>query len=270
MRQSTPRIAFGRAGRIALLPLDGPITEHAHPHAHVIFKFDGPDAFFLVNGHVLPLRDDTVVFVDPWVLHAGISIEASETTRLLALYINVDEVGAGGAIGALPGRVFEHSCQALLPDLRDMAVRIGEGMLASTLGESDVGAFFSQLKERFCMSAAKKPPHRMLDFRIRRVLLHLHEKPSEPLDGETCIRLAGLSRSRFFELFRESMGVSPRVYANALRLEKAIEQLVDGTKDIKTLSEDLGFSAPPHLTRFFQRHLGSSPREFRRGLISTQ
>ena len=74
----------------------------------------------------------------------------------------------------------------------------------------------------------------------------------------------GLSRAHFFALFHRCTGVTPNVYLNVLRMERAIGDLSSRKSSLTDISYDLGFSAPAHFTRFFRQHLGITPSEYRR------
>ena len=76
-------------------------------------------------------------------------------------------------------------------------------------------------------------------------------------------RDAGLSRSHFFRLFEASVGVPPKVYLNVVRMEKAVDAVLNRSVNISEISHQLGFAEPAHFTRFFRNHSGVSPREFR-------
>jgi AraC-like DNA-binding protein len=57
--------------------------------------------------------------------------------------------------------------------------------------------------------------------------------------------------------------MTPHVYLNLLRMELAVQSVVHSESNFATVSDDLGFSAPSHFTRFFRDHAGVSPSEFR-------
>jgi transcriptional regulator GlxA family with amidase domain len=116
------------------------------------------------------------------------------------------------------------------------------------------------------LGEAQRADPRPSDFRIRRAIAYMRARPGNALDIDACAALGGLSRSRFFELFRACTGVSPRVYGNSLCIEAAIELLGTTTMPIHTIAERLGFTAASHFTRFFLQHLGSTPKAFRSGV----
>jgi AraC-like DNA-binding protein len=77
------------------------------------------------------------------------------------------------------------------------------------------------------------------------------------------VRGAGLSRAQFFRLFETSLGVSPKLYLNVVRMERALDAVMREDTPLGELSERFGFPEPAHFTRFFRDHAGVSPREFR-------
>ena len=80
-------ILRGRFGRVALLDMDTSLVDHAHPHYHLIFKADGPDQNFVVEGRPVPLRSDMLVAVNSWQQHEYVHRHGAERTLFLALYI---------------------------------------------------------------------------------------------------------------------------------------------------------------------------------------
>ena len=110
----TARIATSQFGRIAVLRLGAPIVEHVHPHAHVLIKLSGPDGLFEVDGVNCPLRDDTVVLVDPWAPHAAPAAVSGSVTNILALNIAL-ESDLDRRVAGRPTRqkVFGERCREL-------------------------------------------------------------------------------------------------------------------------------------------------------------
>jgi AraC-like DNA-binding protein len=72
-----------------------------------------------------------------------------------------------------------------------------------------------------------------------------------------------LSRAHFFRLFESTVGVPPKVYLNVVRMEQAVNAVLNQSENVSDISHQLGFAEPAHFTRFFRNHSGVSPREFR-------
>ena len=77
-------------------------------------------------------------------------------------------------------------------------------------------------------------------------------------------RAAGLSRPHFFKLFRQHMGVTPNLYLNTLRAERAIGDLTGSSKTVADIAAEVGFSSQASFSRFFASNVGIPPSEYRR------
>ena len=66
---------------------------------------------------------------------------------------------------------------------------------------------------------------------------------------------------RFFEQFRRCVGVSPQQYLRWRRMARATQRLSDRGVAVAEVAGELGFTAPGHFSRFFEQHIGFTPRE---------
>ncbi|YCA13389.1 helix-turn-helix transcriptional regulator [Bacillus sp. AK128] len=65
-------------------------------------------------------------------------------------------------------------------------------------------------------------------------------------------------------LFQENIGTSPAKYINALRIEKAKEQLKRTNHGITSIAFECGFGSLSTFERAFKRIYHCSPQEFRK------
>ena len=77
-------------------------------------------------------------------------------------------------------------------------------------------------------------------------------------------REAGLSRPHFYKLFRQQVGVTPNIYLNSLRMERAIERLTGTNEAVAAIGLDLGFSSQASFSRFFIANGVVPPSTYRR------
>jgi AraC-like DNA-binding protein len=253
-----------------LLALGDHIVEHVHPHAHALIKLEGPDSHFTVAGCAHPVRDDTLIAIDPWIPHAGPTGAAVGVTRVLALYIDISDPAAATQGHPLTARkaVFRDACCTLSPPLRQAAHTLGDRMSKGCATSDEVGLLAQLLMSAYGQSQSLAPSvQTQMDFRIRRVLRQMQHDLKFAQDVNACASVACLSRSHFFHLFRQNTGVSPQLFFNALRLELAMELLGSSSEPIHSVAEQLGFGAAGHFTRFFLHHTGSTPRAYRRGAL---
>ena len=109
------------------------------------------------------------------------------------------------------------------------------------------------------------PAQGFVDFRIRRAVEQMQDNPDQQYDLDALARSVGLSRSRFNVLFKDTVGVGPGIYGNAIRIEAAVSALADRAS-AQDVAADLGFSSPGNFNRFFRYHTGVSPAKFKRAL----
>lgn len=51
---------------------------------------------------------------------------------------------------------------------------------------------------------------------------------------------------------------------NLIRMEEAVDAVLNQSASVCKTSNQIGFTEPAHLTRFFRNRAGVSPREFRK------
>ena len=89
------------------------------------------------------------------------------------------------------------------------------------------------------------------DYRVRKSLKILRDAVGDEVDMETVARAVGLSRPHFFKLFKQQMGITPNLFLNTLRSEKAIETLIGSDRTVADIAEDSGFLQPGELFALF-------------------
>jgi AraC-like DNA-binding protein len=105
---------------------------------------------------------------------------------------------------------------------------------------------------------------RPIDYRIRKALAYIHDHAVENPKVDDIARRVGLSRSRFFEQFRNCVGTSPQHYLDCSRVSIAARLLSSTNRPLIELADQLGYQNHSNFTRFFTQHVGVSPSEFRR------
>ncbi len=98
--------------------------------------------------------------------------------------------------------------------------------------------------------------------RISRALAAMHDEPGRVWRNADLALVAGLSLSRFAELFAETVGETPMAYLRRWRLILARRDLAGGAR-VKAVARRLGYSSPEALSRAFQAEYGRAPRDIR-------
>ncbi len=102
-----------------------------------------------------------------------------------------------------------------------------------------------------------------VDQRLRKVMDHVIRNLEKRLTLENLSEIAGLSVSRLGHRFRELMGVSPMVYIERQRMERAKQLLVMTGLSIKEISHHVGYDSQFYFSLRFKKATDTSPTSYR-------
>lgn len=100
----------------------------------------------------------------------------------------------------------------------------------------------------------------------RRCLELLRARLSEDISLDELAAEAQLSPFHFARMFKQSLGVPPRVYLTRLRMEKAREMLEQTDLPVTQIALEVGYSSNQVLARVFLKHQRMSPTGYRRAV----
>jgi AraC-like DNA-binding protein len=92
----------------------------------------------------------------------------------------------------------------------------------------------------------------------------LHDCFADDLSADDLARAVGLSRFQLYRQFRERYGIPPSAYLRQVRLREARRRLAEG-EAIAEVAFATGFADQSHLTRWFRRTYGITPRVYQQG-----
>ena len=98
---------------------------------------------------------------------------------------------------------------------------------------------------------------------LRNVLVAVHENPAYAWQVADMAQKAGLSRAAFAQRFKELLGDTPANYVTKVRIQKAMELLVQTEESIERISETVGYATGFALSKAFKRICGVSPHQYR-------
>jgi AraC-like DNA-binding protein len=113
--------------------------------------------------------------------------------------------------------------------------------------------------------AAPTPSGGGVPARVRELL---HDRFAEDLSADDLARAMGLSRFQLYRQFRERYGVAPSAYLRQVRLREARRRLAAGAAIVE-VALATGFADQSHLTRWFRRTYGITPRVYQHGRSGT-
>jgi AraC-like DNA-binding protein len=169
---------------------------------------------------------------------------------------------------------FQNRLKLGVEELGRLALLIGEleSELRSRAGGSHflATAHFMRILGWLARAYSRIPAtqRRPLD-QISRLLGHLEQHSAGSLSVEGLAKVARMSPSSLFRLFRHHVGRSPVDYLIRLRIGRAADMLRRETSRISEISEAVGFTDSNYFSRQFHRVMGVSPRAYRRGSRET-
>lgn len=263
-------VLHGDFGRAALYRIDRPMVMHAHREGHLLFHLGGANGDLMIGDSRVLLDDAAGAAISPWEPHSFDLVGGGACLNLV-LYIKPMwflETSRSAEFALSFGR----------PSIRrtrhvEQAVKRLTGLLLDAESPSLFDGYLFEMAslcfEQSWRGMADRDAlaigrGRFSDYRVRRSLRLMQENLTEDMEMDWLAREAGLSRPHFFKLFRRQMGITPNLYLNTLRAERAIADLMHSVKSVTEISFDLGFSSQASFTRFFSSNVGIPPSDYRR------
>ncbi len=263
----------GAFGRAVIYQLNRPISTHAHREGHLVFHLDGPSAWSRLHRGAALLSPNSIAAINPWEQHEFIPGDRHAGSRFLILYISPAWYSEAGRNSEIPLR-FGQPEVAMTPRISNVLtglhyVLLGEGpnLCIDTAIYDLVSACFTQSWNGLGAPRAPRLAAPLLDFRVRKSLDLIATRVGADFEFDDLARDAGLSRQHFYKLFREQVGVTPHIYLNTLRMERAIDCLTKTDQSVIDISLSLGFGSHSGFTRFFSQNVGVAPAEYRRAAV---
>jgi AraC family transcriptional regulator len=104
-------------------------------------------------------------------------------------------------------------------------------------------------------------------WRLKRALELLESDLCEAPSLTELARHLQLHPTSFCRAFKQSTGLTPHRYLLSHRINCAKEMMKDHTRSMTEIALDCGFSSSSQFSLVFRRIVGTSPREYRRGLL---
>ena len=101
------------------------------------------------------------------------------------------------------------------------------------------------------------------DPRLSGSLVAIHDNPERLWNNEDLAHVAGLSLSRFVELFQQRVGDTPASYLRRWRLTLARQDLSNGAR-VDRVAYKYGFRSTPGFSKAFKRQFGAHPISVRK------
>jgi AraC family transcriptional regulator len=101
----------------------------------------------------------------------------------------------------------------------------------------------------------------------RRCVDFMHARLSEDISLEDLAAEAQLSPFHFARVFKQSIGVPPRVYLTRIRIEKACELLEKTELPVTEIAFEVGYASSQAFARVFLKERNTTPTAYRKGIL---
>ena len=173
--------------------------------------------------------------------------------RLLPPAVAVRRGSAGAEELHLTGSILAAETRHARPGVDTVLARLGDVLLVQLLR---IWAAQQPSGEQGWLPALADPA-------VAAAVTALHADPAAPWTVESLAAVAGMSRSRFAELFSARVGQPPLTYVASWRMARAATLLTEPRATVRDVGRRVGFSSEPAFSRAFTRHHGLSPSRYR-------
>jgi transcriptional regulator GlxA family with amidase domain len=151
--------------------------------------------------------------------------------------------------------------------LNFIALRYG-GKLSSAVSDMFIcdrvrGEFDQQRVSLRQMHTNGQPMPKLVD-----IIELMEANLEEPIELDELASFVTVSRRQLERMFLKNLDCSPSRYYLKLRLDRARQLLKQSSLSIVEISAACGFVSTPHFSRCYRKHIGTSPRDERKGIYS--
>ena len=250
---------------------------HVHTVYEIYFCTESVKQRLVINGSEYYCDSPCVVISKPYTVHSMSCTDEGDVSYerfviefgqdyLTKYFFDRPEIKAmlEGSLGLLFR--LERGCADYLREI----ITVFENEGGVPFSKAELGAAFSLFVSRlFSVGGKNITAVGTHSSYIHECMKYISENLSLNLDYNTLARRFAVSKSKLERDFKLACMISPREFADMCRLKKARELLgAEPTMSVAQISNKCGFSSETYLFTFFKKHIGLSPKEYRKALLS--
>ena len=255
----------------------GDNTGHSAPHYHDFYEVfiveEGPIQHH-INGRVETLYPDTLVLVHPADYHY-FSRKEDAPAQFFNLAFDEDQFQQAKELAALCAPATKdtpltdkvtltHELSRLLLRrmkwLRDVTEPIPH--------EVQLTEGITLLTDILVLCAVGSGSVHTVPYWLRKACSEMHNQENMVQGIPRLVELSGKTQEHLTRSMHKYMGITPSAYINAIRLERAAEQLTTTELLISDIMLDVGFQNTSYFNKLFKEKYHVSPRKYRTGTLS--
>ena len=265
--EHSPHLAYcgGEFGRVSLMTAGAELADHARDCMQLLVNMHSDALLVRVDGVMRALRPFDGTVIHPRQTYA-IPRQIGEPAAASALGFILIKMDAPGGLTFKVRRTDRLPLLRLSSAARDNAAQLVADLLRETpelgavqRGVSELQLAMAPLLDGVLLAAGRAG----LQAHIGREAEAIGLDDLQEFGSLRRAAAHGISERHFLTLFRRATQLPPRAFYNMRRLEAAFALLGDATRSVGDIAYDLGFSAPPHFTRFMRANTGWTPSNYR-------
>ena len=103
---------------------------------------------------------------------------------------------------------------------------------------------------------------------IENVMAFINDYYDRDLSLDDCVEQSNLSKYYFTRQFKKHVKLTPIEYLTTIRIQKAIELLLNDPAPIKEIAARVGYQNGNYFAKVFKKHTGKSPNAYRNARLS--
>lgn len=102
------------------------------------------------------------------------------------------------------------------------------------------------------------------DDRLKKMLLFINENYDRPIAVAAIADAAHISERECYRLFRQLLGVTPTIFVQQYRLQRAKVLLLGSNDTVTAVTDRVGFESAAYFSKLFKRFYGQTPLQVRK------
>ncbi len=167
--------------------------------------------------------------------------------------------------GLFLGRLHLDSAQMAVANhlINQLQTELGGGTpLHQLMGTTLFAQFVTALSRWYEIPKSKKKADTHV-LHLAQAISHIETHSDQPLETEDLARISNMSLRSFYRAFSEAFGESPSNYINRVRVQKAVELMIDRQLNVTEIAFRVGFEDSNYFTRVFRQLMGETPSTYR-------
>ena len=239
-------------------------TLNLKPHNHTFFELHVIAAGSIVyrfNDTEITVSGGQLMFIPPHVIHCIPYASADFQKMTVAFEVEGELFEALASKGRCAIDMNEDSLESFNFIIRRAAVKTlcSELMIKNRLRE----LVYAVAETAVAKSLSAPSPY---DTRIVKAKKYIEDNPHIFFSCDEVARYCNLSPKQLGRLFLQYEGVSLLAFIHGQKIENAKAMILDTDELFETISEKLGFSSVNYFGKFFTKHTGYTPGDYRRGI----